>query len=339
MKPINRGYARWGAIARASAMALACLAAPLAAQAAQPDEHIAIVVRDFSNPYWQALRDGAVAEGKKLNVPVTVQAGANETDTVGQNTTISTMANQPFTCFGVVPVNGTNVITPLLPISKRGTPIINLDTALNEDAVKQSGLNITGFIGSDNKQAGRIAADYLLKQLGGKGKVAILEGIPGEQNGINRETAFRQRVKGKLDIVQATPADYQRNKALNKTEAMLRAHPDLDGIFAANDLMGLGAARAVLNAGKKDKIKVVSVDGVTEALKAVKNGILAGSISQYPYAEGQMAVQACHQLYTGGQINKQITAPIKLITQDNADQAIQSFPRPFFEFKDPFGTP
>lgn len=99
-------------------------------------------------------------------------------------------------------------------------------------------------------------APYLFKQLDGTGKVAILEGIPGEQNGINRETAFRQQVKGKLEIVQATPADYERSKALNKTEGMLRAHPDLNGIFAANDLMGLGAARAVLNAGKQDQIKV-----------------------------------------------------------------------------------
>lgn len=83
----------------------------------------------------------------------------------------------------------------------------------------------------------------------------------------------------------------------------------------------------------------MSVDGVTEALQAVKRGTLAGTISQYPYAEGEMAVQACHKLYTGGTIDQQFTAPIKLITQDNANQAINSFPRPFFKFKDPFGAP
>ncbi|RJS93515.1 sugar ABC transporter substrate-binding protein [Salinisphaera sp. Q1T1-3] len=310
-----------------------------AASAAPDKANIAIVVRDFSNPYWQALRDGAIAEGKKLGVPVTVQAGSNETDTVGQNNKISTMANQPFNCYGVVPVNGTNVITPLLPISRRGTPIINLDTALDEKAVKQSGLKLAAFIGSDNREAGRIAARHMLDALDGKGQVAILEGIPGEQNGINRETAFRNTVKGKLDIVQATPADYQRNKALTKTEAMLRAHPDITGIFAANDLMGLGAARAVLNAGKKGKVTVVSVDGVTEAIKAVKNGTLDATISQYPYAEGQMAVQACLKLVQGKPVPDDITSPIKLITSDNAAAALKAFPKPFFDFKDPFGTP
>lgn len=309
------------------------------ASAASDEANVAIVVRDFSNPYWQALRDGAIAEGKKLGVPVTVQAGNNETDTVGENNKISTMASQPYNCYGVVPVNGTNVITPLLPISRRGTPIINLDTALDQKAVKQSGLKITSFIGSDNSQAGRIAARHMLKALDGKGQVAILEGIPGEQNGINRETAFRKAVKGKLDIVQATPADYQRSKALTKTEAMLRAHPDIKGIFAANDLMGLGAARAVLNAGKKNDITVVSIDGVTEAIKAVKKGTLSATISQYPYAEGEMAVQACQKLAKGEKVPSHITSPIKLITQDNADQALKAFPKPFFSFDDPFGQP
>lgn len=319
--------------------AATALVLPMVAQAAPDKTNVAIVVRDFSNPYWQALRDGAIAEGKTLGIPVTVQAGNNETDTVGQNNKISTMANQPYTCFGVVPINGTNVITPLLPISRRGTPIINLDTALNAKAVKQSGLKLTGFIGSDNSEAGRIAARHMLDALGGQGQVAILEGIPGEQNGINREVAFRKTVAGKLDIVQATPADYERGKAMTKTEAMLRAHPDLKGIFAANDLMGLGAARAVLNAGMKDQVTVVSIDGVTEALQAVKNGTLSASISQYPYAEGEMAVQACHAIAQGKPVPQDITSPIKLITKDNADAALKAFPKPFFEFKDPFGQP
>lgn len=319
-------------------MAAGVLVAGMASAA--PDKaNVAIVVRDFSNPYWQALRDGAIAEGKKLGVPVTVQAGNNETDTVGQNNKISTMANQPYNCYGVVPVNGTNVITPLLPISRRGTPIINLDTALDAKAVKQSGLKLASFIGSDNSQAGHIAAEHMLEALDGKGKVAILEGIPGEQNGIHREKAFRKAVKGKLDIVQATPADYKRSKALSKTEAILRAHPDIKGIFAANDLMGLGAARAVLNAGKKGQITVISIDGVTEAIKAVKKGTLSATISQYPYAEGEMAVQACQKVVQGKQVPDDITSPIKLITQDNADQALKAFPKPFFSFTDPFGQP
>jgi ribose transport system substrate-binding protein len=313
--------------------------APASAQAVGKKAHVAIVLRDFGNPYWRALRDGAVAEGRKLGVPVSVQAGSSETDSVGENAKISTMANENFTCFGVVPVNASNIITPLVPVSRKHIPIINLDSALDPNAVKQAGLHLTGFIGSDNSQAGRIAGRYMLKQLGDKGAVAILEGIPGEQNGINRETAFRKMVEGKLHIVQTESADYERNRALTETEAMLRVHPDLAGIFAANDEMGLGAAQAIVNAGKSKQIHVVSIDGVHEALESVKAGRLSGSISQYPYAEGEMAVQACQQLAEGKPIPSHVTAPIKLITPQNADQALKAFPRPFFAFNDPFGAP
>jgi ABC-type sugar transport system substrate-binding protein len=321
----------------ASACVLAFAAAPGHADTGKA--RIAIVVRDFNNPYWRALRDGAVAEGHKLNVPVSVQAGSSETDAIGENAKISTMANENFTCFGVVPVNGTNVITPLVPISNKGIPIINLDTGLDQSAVTAAGLKITSFIGSDNYNAGRIAAQYMLALLSNAGDGAILEGIPGEHNGILRESAFRKTTAGKIDIVQAESADYERDRALTETEAMLRVHPDLAGIFAANDEMGLGAAQAIANAGKADKIRVVSVDGVKEALEAVQSGKLVGTISQYPYAEGEMAVQACGALSEGKSIPSHITSPIKLISPKNAELALKSFPRPFFSFNDPFGAP
>jgi len=322
-----------------AALVAALASAPMAASAAPAGTaNVAVVVRDFNNPYWRALRDGAADQGKKLGIPVTVQAGSTETDSIGENAKISTMANQSFTCFGVVPVNATNIITPLIPVSRKGIPIINLDTGLDAGAVKSAGLNITSFIGSDNSRAGAMAGDYMLKLLGGSGKVVILLGIPGEQNGINREAAFRKTIAGKLTVVQTAVADYERPKALTVVESILKVHPDITGIFAANDEMGLGAAQAIANAGKQGKIKVISIDGVTEALAAVKSGKLSATVSQYPYAEGQMAVSACHALAAGKTIPAKVESPIRLITADNAAQAITSFPRPFFTFDNPFGA-
>jgi ribose transport system substrate-binding protein len=338
---MRRPSPTWLALGALSAATLLPGAMPraLAQQSQGQKARVAIVTRDFNNPYWRALRDGAVDEGKKLGIEVSVQAGSNETDSAGENAKISTMANQNYTCFGVVPVNATNIITPLIPVSRKNIPIINLDTALDPKAVQEAGLKITSFIGSDNSHAGEIAGQYMLQQLGGKGRVAILEGIPGEQNGINRETAFRKEVAGKLTIVQAESADYERNRALTDVEGMLKVHPDLNGIFAANDEMGLGAAQAILNAGKSQTIKVVSVDGIHEALEAVASGKLDGTVSQYPYVEGEMAVQACQRLAEGKTIPTHITSPIELITKANAQKAITDFPKPFFTFQDPFGPP
>ena len=296
---------------------------------------IAIVTRDFTNPYWAALRDGAMAEGKKQGVDVTVQAGNSETDSTGENTKISTLAAQDFNCFGVVPVNATNVITPLVPVAKKNIPILNLDTQIDADASKAAGVSYASFIGSDNLSAGQQAGQALLADMGGKGDVAVLQGIAGEQNGINRLKGFTDETQGKLQIVATQPADYDQNLALTVTGDLLRAHPTITGIFAANDTMGLGAAQAVKNAGKSGSVSIISVDGITAALQAVKDGTLSGTISQYPYAEGQMAVQACVNLVAKKSVPDRVVAPIKLIDKSNVDKALAAFPQPFEPYDNP----
>lgn len=299
---------------------------------------IAVVTRDFTNPYWAALRDGAVAEGKARGVQVDVQAGSSETDSAGENAKISTMANQGYTCFGVVPVNSTNVITPLVPVAKKNIPILNLDTQIDPAASKSAGVSYKTFIGSDNLEAGKIAGKALLAKAGDGAEVVMLQGIAGEQNGINREKGFKDATSGHLKLVQSAPADYDQAKGLQVATAMLTAHPNIKGIFAANDTMGLGAARAVQNAGKTGKIAIISVDGITAALDAVKKGTLTGTVTQYPYAEGQMAVQACMALAQGKTIPERVVAPIKLIDTSNVAKAQASFPKPFVPFDNPLAA-
>lgn len=300
---------------------------------------IAIVTRDFSNPYWAALRDGAIAEGKAQGVSVTVKAGSNETDSQGENAQIQTLAGQGFNCFGVVPVNATNVITPLVPVARKKIPILNLDTQIDPVASKKAGVSYASFIGSDNLSAGEQAGQRLLKAIGGKGDVAVLQGIAGEQNGINRLNGFKQVTAGKLNIVASQPANYDQNMGLTVATAMLQAHPTITGIFAANDTMGLGAAQAVKNAGKEGKIKIISVDGIQAMLKSIKAGKNTGTITQYPYAEGQMAVQACIAKVAGKPVPGRVVAPIAYLSSSNVDKAISSFPKPFGPFDDPFGAP
>lgn len=302
---------------------------------ASSDFKIAVVTRNFTNPYWAALRDGAKAEGARLGVDVAVQAGQSETDADGENAQISTLAAQGYDCFAVVPVNATNVITPLVPVARKNIPILNLDTQIDAAASKQAGVQYAGFIGSDNLAAGRIAAEKMLDALGGSGKVVVLQGIAGEQNGINRDKGFSDAVAGKLEIVQRTPADYEQDKGLTVTEAILKAHPDITGIFAANDTMGLGAAQAIKNAGRTGQIKVISVDGIQAALDAVKAGTLYGTVTQYPYAEGELAVQACLAMHQGKAIPERVVAPIAFIGADNVDQQIAAFPKPITAFDNP----
>ena len=78
------------------------------------------------------------------------------------------LAAQDYNCFGVVPVNATNVITPLVPVAKKNIPILNLDTQIDADASKAAGVSYASFIGSDNLSAGQQAGQALMADMGGK---------------------------------------------------------------------------------------------------------------------------------------------------------------------------
>jgi len=310
--------------------------APAGSGSAQTTVKMAAVLRNFTNPYWTAMRDGLQDEAKKQGVTVDIQAGSGETDVDGVNAKISTMANQDYNCFGVVPNNATNVITPLVPVARKKTPIMNLDTKADWDAAGKAGVTFATFIGSDNEEAGTLAGKRLVELTkGGGAKAAILQGLAGEANGIAREKGFRAAVGSDLQVVSVASADYEQSKAQTVTDAILKQHPDLKAIFAANDSMGLGAAKSVENAGLKGKVSIISVDGVQAALDAVESGSLAGTVTQYPYAEGVIAIDACIAAVKGTPIPDRVVAPIALIDKDNVSKAKTSFPRPFEPFTNP----
>lgn len=110
------------------------------------------------------------------------------------------------------------------------------------------------------------------------------------------------------------------------------------GFFVANDDMALGVGRAIADAGKQGQVQVVSVDGIQDALKAVQAGTLSATVSQYPYTIGAMGVEACKAAMAGKTLPAKVTAPVLLVTKDNAAQALSSFPKPFTSYSDPFTT-
>jgi ABC-type sugar transport system substrate-binding protein len=99
--------------------------------------------------------------------------------------------------------------------------------------------------------------------------------------------------------------------------------------------MALGIARAVANAGKTGDIAIVGVDGIEDALKAVEAGDLTATVAQYPYAIGQMGVEACAKAAAGDALPKSVTAPVAVVTKDNAADALHAFPAPFETFDNP----
>ena len=303
---------------------------------AQQKKTLAVVVKGLDNPFFQAMQLGIEEQSKSQGTTVSVQAATSITDTTGQADKLNALAGQDYSCYLVNPISGTNLVQSLVQVSRKNKPIVNVDSPVDAKAAQAAGVKLATYVGTNNVNAGQMAGEQMLKELSGGGQVALVGGIAGDVTSAARLDGFKKAVTGKLDIVQTVAADWDRQKALTAATDVLRARPSLKGFFAANDDMGLGIVRAIQNAGKAGKVKVISVDGIKDALESVKQGQLTATVSQYPYSIGQMGMEACKAAASGKQLPANVEAPVLLVTKDVAGKAISNFPRPFGSFNDPF---
>jgi ribose transport system substrate-binding protein len=125
---------------------------------------------------------------------------------------------------------------------------------------------------------------------------------------------------------------------MSSARALLHGNPDMEGVFAANDQMALGVARAVARAGRRGRVAVIGVDGIEEALHAIERGAMSATVSQYPYTIGMLGVQACLAAAAGRALPQHVDAPIQIVTRRNVARAEAKFPRPVERFDSPFAA-
>jgi ABC-type sugar transport system substrate-binding protein len=337
---IRTRRAAGAALTGAALLALAaCGSAPAApgggAEGGGGAQPIAAVIKGLDNPFFQLMQEGLTTQAAESGARVEVQAAQSITDTTGQAERLSALSQQDFGCFVVNPISGSNLVQGLAQIAARDIPVVNIDSPVDPTAAEAADLQVSTYIGTDNVAAGGLAGDRMVTAVG-TGSVAVIGGIAGDVTSEARIQGFSEAAQGGgLTLVPTVSADWERQRALTAATDLIAANPDLRGIFAANDDMGLGAARAVANAGKTGQISVISVDGNQDALDAVKAGELTATVAQYPYAIGQMGVQACEAAMAGRELPAQVEAPVALVTADVVDQAISAYPAPFAPFENP----
>ena len=94
-------------------------------------------------------------------------------------------------------------------------------------------------------------------------------------------------------------------------ENILQANPDITGVFAHNDEMALGALEAIEASGKD--IAVVGFDANEDAVKAVEEGRLDGTIAQKPDMIGEVAIETAVQSLGGEEVEASIPVELELV--------------------------
>ncbi|HEX8115693.1 MAG TPA: sugar ABC transporter substrate-binding protein, partial [Pyrinomonadaceae bacterium] len=259
---------------------------------------------------------------KRLNVELVVQAAEREVDVEKQMQIVENLIQTRVAALCVTPSGSREIVPAIDKANKANVPVVIVDTRVDAKALAESGGKVATFIGSDNYEGGKIAGEFLAKRLNGKGKVAVLEGIPGHETGDSRLRGFRDALKASpgVEIVASQTANWERDQGFNVFQNILQSHPDIQAVFACSDLMALGAVEAIAAAKKTGQIAVVGFDATSEARDAILKGTMDASVAQSPAQMGALAVENALKLLKGEQVNPEFVVPIKLITKENASE-------------------
>lgn len=275
---------------------------------------VSVVLKAANSDYWKIVTAGAEQAGKDLGVDVKVLGPNAETDVTGQISMIEDQIVNKVSALVVAPSQPSSAIAAFDKAKAAGIPVVLADTDANWDSK-------VSFVGTGNLAGGKQAGEYLAKKLGQGAKVAILRGALGDPTHDERANGAKEMLEaGGVKIVTIQPANSERAMAVSVMENILQANPDIQGVFATNDEMALGALQA-LQAAKKN-IPVVGFDGSPDALKSIKEGKLDASIAQSPYNIGKMSVEAAVKAVKGEQVEKRIDTGTQVINKDNVDQSI-----------------
>jgi ribose transport system substrate-binding protein len=269
---------------------------------------IGVILKSLTNQYWQGIQKGVQAAGTKYGVEATVQAASSEKAQTEQLTIAQTLVGQKFDAYVVAPESTSNLTPALNAMKGQGVPIVNVDDAR---------VAATVYSGPNHELDGSQAADQLAKLFPDGGKVAQVEGQSGSSAAILRIKGFKDGVAkhGNLTLAASVPGDWDANKAYSAAQQVIRQNPDLKGIYANNDTMAIGVAKAVQESGKP--IAVIGTDGVPEAIAGVRNGSMTATVSPLPYWEGYWALESAVALLEGKQVPPWVVSPAQLITKDN----------------------
>ncbi|WP_049570112.1 ABC transporter substrate-binding protein [Nonomuraea sp. SBT364] len=273
-----------------------------------------------ANPFRIAETKSIKDEAAKLGIADLKVTNA-QSQFSKQITDVQQLIAQGVRLLVIAPLNSDGWEPVLQQAAAKKIPIITVDRQINAEPCA----DYLTFIGSDFYEQGRRAADRMIEALSGQGKVAILLGAPGNNVTTERTNGFKDRVKEKapgITISFEQTGEFAREKGQQVTEQLIQSNPDINGIYAENDEMALGAVTALKGAGKEPgDIKIVSVDGTRSAVQAIADGWLHAVIESNPRF-GPLAFETARKFLDGEPIPGKVIISDRDYDSGNAEDAL-----------------
>lgn len=289
-----------------------------------PDKKLTIgfIPKALENEFWQMVDDGIQEEVDKMNeagfdVTLDTVSPQGETDYEGQLSIMTDMVNKGYDAIIVGPITDSNCVPGIERAQEAGIPVIPVWVEFKDDPY----VNIC--VGSNAYAEGQAAAEYFAETIGDEGgQVAVITGIASNPITPERTNGFSEYFEKNdlnIEVVDVQNGDWDRSKAKDVADTMLKAYPDLKGIYCNNDTMAMGVVEAVRGADKMDEVIVGGTDAISEALTSIKEGDLDYTTNNFPHYVGKIALVEAIRTLAGENLPENITTPVAGMSSDNID--------------------
>lgn len=297
---------------------LAALAAVLAlsvavSQAGEKRWKVGYTCPTLNNPFFVDMKNGAELAAQQRGIDLVMLGGDNNVNKQVQQ--VEDFIAQGVDVVIVQGVDTSGIATAVEMANEAGVPVMGTEERPDRG-------ELFCYIAFDNVESGYNGGMYLGEKLNGKGKVVELIGELGQLTSRERSQGFQDAIKKfpGIEILSSQPANFDRARAMAVMENMLQTYDDIDGLYAANDEMLLGAAQAIEAAGRLGEIISIGCDGTDEALEAIRDGKISATNGAPGYIQGYIAIDIAHRYLKGEKVPEIIYEKNTVIDKSNLDQ-------------------
>jgi ribose transport system substrate-binding protein len=268
---------------------------------------------------WRVQMNADIKKAAERHPEISVTYKDAQNDNLRQVAHLEEFVRAGVNLIIISPKEAAPLTRPVADAYGKGIPVIVLDR-------KVLGDKYTCFIGADNRKIGKAAGRWIAKLLGGKGNVVELKGLMTSIPGQDRNSGFREGIKGtQIDVVFEADMKWLEPNARKEMESALARFPSIDLVYGHNDPAAHGAYLAAKAAGRTGAMAFVGIDGLPqEGQMYVKQGILSACF-EYPTG-GREAIEAALSILNGKTVPREITLPSRVYTRDNIDKGGEWLP-------------
>ncbi|MGI6877385.1 ABC transporter substrate-binding protein [Microbacterium sp. gxy059] len=265
----------------------------------EDETYIALVSKGYQHQFWQAVKAGAEERADELGVTITFDGPAAETEIDKQLDMLKNAIDRKPDAIGYAALDPEACVPLYEEAEAAEIPIVEFDATCNSEYA-------ASFAATDNTVAGALAAENMAELIGGEGKIGIVGHSQINSTGVERRDGFVEKMEADypdIEIVDIQYGDGDHLKSADIAKAMITAHSDLAGIYGTNEGSAIGVVNAANELGLSgDDLMIVGFDSGAAQINAIKEGTMAGAVTQDPKMIGALTVQTAYDIINGEEV-------------------------------------